>query len=73
MATDVFNIQVDASTVALVDAYANRSAFRPSRRQAVRALLRQALQAHKIKLSSAQPAPTMTAPTPAGEQRGAVR
>jgi hypothetical protein len=40
---DVFNVCIDAPTVALVDAWARRSAFQPSRRQAVRALLRRAL------------------------------
>ena len=40
---DIFNVCIDAPTVALVDAWARRSAFQPSRRQAVRALLRRAL------------------------------
>jgi hypothetical protein len=57
---DVFNVCIDAPTVALVDAWARRSAFQPSRRQAVRALLRRALQ----EMQKHQDA----APAPAGEQ-----
>jgi hypothetical protein len=65
--TDVYSVQVDASTIALVDAYANRSAFRPSRRQAVRALLRQALRAHEVRARTA-----VLAPTPEQQPGGAV-
>jgi hypothetical protein len=57
---DVFNVCIDAPTVALVDAWARRSAFQPSRRQAVRALLRRALR----EMQKHQDA----APAPAGEQ-----
>jgi hypothetical protein len=46
---DVFNVVIDAQTIALVDAWAAKSAFEPSRRQAVRALLRQALRAHELR------------------------
>jgi hypothetical protein len=56
--TDVFNVQIDAPTIALVDAYANRSAFRPSRRQAVRALIRMGLRQVNAPSKAAVPAPT---------------
>jgi hypothetical protein len=76
--TDVYNVQVDAPTIALVDAWAKKSTFMPGRRQAVRALIRQALRAHEIKAAKAivpaAPAPHCAA-TPAiapagGEQQG---
>ena len=53
---DVFNVVIDAQTIALVDAWAAKSAFEPSRRQAVRCLLRQALKAHAAKARTAAPA-----------------
>jgi hypothetical protein len=59
---DVFNVVIDAQTIALVDAWARKSAFEPSRRQAVRALLRQALRAHEVKaIKAAASAPEQTA------------
>jgi hypothetical protein len=53
---DVFNVCIDAPTIALVDAWARKSAFQPSRRQAVRALLRRALR--EIQKQDAPSAPT---------------
>jgi hypothetical protein len=50
---DVFNVVIDAQTIALVDTWAAKSAFQPSRREAVRALLRQALRAHEVKAAKA--------------------
>jgi hypothetical protein len=50
---DVFNVVIDAQTIALVDAWARKSAFEPSRRQAVRELLRQALRAHELRAAKA--------------------
>jgi hypothetical protein len=65
---EFYNVAIDKSTVMLIDAYADRSVFRPSRRQAVRALIRQALRAHGI------PAARTAAPAPAAaSQQGEVR
>jgi hypothetical protein len=64
--TDVYNVNIDAATVALVDAYAAKSAFRPSRRQAVRALIRIGLRQVGIpRISATAP---VAAPA-AGEQQ----
>jgi hypothetical protein len=58
----LYNIVVDGATVRLVDQWAEHNAYQPSRRQAVRVLLRQALKAHaKVKAAAAAPAPTATA------------
>ena len=56
---DTIVVHIDRSTAMLVDAFRNTSMFRPSRRQAVRALLRRALR--EMQKQDA-------APAPAGEQ-----
>jgi hypothetical protein len=58
---DVFNVVIDAQTIALVDAWAAKSAFEPSRRQAVRCLLRQALKAHAARDRAAAAGPAAPA------------
>jgi hypothetical protein len=64
---DVFNVVIDAQTIALVDAWAAKTAFEPSRRQAVRCLLRQALKAHEARArAQASTASTTTAAASAG-------
>jgi hypothetical protein len=56
---DTIVVHLDRPTAMLVDAFRDKSMFRPSRRQAVRALLRRALrEMHKQD----------AAPAPAGEQ-----
>ena len=62
LTSDVFNVVIDAPTITLVDAWAAQSAFQQSRRQAVRALLRQALRAHEVRAAKAAvPEPKQTA------------
>jgi hypothetical protein len=56
---DTIVVHIDRPTAMLVDAFRDKSMFRPSRRQAVRALLRRALQ--EMRRQDA-------APVPAGEQ-----
>jgi hypothetical protein len=55
---DTLVVHIDRPTIMMVDAFRDRSMFRPSRRQAVRALIRQALRAHEIKAAKVMSAPT---------------
>jgi hypothetical protein len=71
---DTVVVHLDRATAMLVDAFRDRSMFRPSRRAAIRGLLRQALRAHEIRaaksMAPAAPAPHCAeTPTwaPAGE------
>ena len=60
--TDIYNVVIDAPTIALVDAWAKKSAFMPSRRQAVRALIR-------VGLRQVQKPAAAKAPASAPEQQ----
>jgi hypothetical protein len=53
-------VHIDKATSQMVDMWRHRSLLQPSRRQAVRALLRQALRAHEVKAIKAA-APEQTA------------
>ena len=60
--TDTRNVVIDAPTIALVDAWAKKSAFMPRRRQAVRGLIR-------VGLRQVQKPAAAKAPAPAPEQQ----
>jgi hypothetical protein len=63
---DTVVVHLDRPTAMLVDAWRHKSMFEPSRRQAVRALLRQALRQQDA--AKAKEAANAVAPARAGEQ-----